>query len=111
MPNQTKISFLIYTLTFFLCFNSIFIGNTAAQVNIEPVPAPADSKYTFESISVDDTEFLSVTASSDFGDYAGYTLSDDGEKEVAFTLIDGIFTTHEFPARGKLISMRSVIMG
>ena len=101
MPNQAKISFMIYTLTLVLCFNSIFVGNTAAQVNIEPVPAPADSKYTFESISVDETEFLSVTASSDFGGFAGYTLSDDGEKEVAFTLIDGVFTKHDFPGSRK----------
>ncbi len=101
MHNQTKISFLIFTLTLFLCFNSIFVGNTAAQVNIELVPAPADSKYTFESISIDGVESLAVTASSDFGDYAGYTLSDDGEKEVAFTLLDGVFTTHDFPGSRK----------
>ena len=97
MPDQTKISFLIYTLTLLLCVNSIFVGNTAAQVNIEPVPATANSKYTFESISIDGVESLAITASSDFGDYAGYTLGDDGEKEVAFTLIDGVFTTHDFP--------------
>ena len=38
-----------------------------------------------------------MTASSDFEDYAGYTKSADGEKDVAFTLIDGVFTTYDFP--------------
>ena len=38
-----------------------------------------------------------MTASSDFEDYAGYTRSGDGEKEVAFTLIDGVFMTYDFP--------------
>ena len=38
-----------------------------------------------------------MTASSDFEDYAGYTKSADGEKEVAFTLIDGVFMTYDFP--------------
>ncbi len=38
-----------------------------------------------------------MTASSDFEDYAGYTKSPDGEKEVAFTLIDDVFTTYDFP--------------
>ena len=39
---------------------------------------------------------MSLTASSDFQDYAGYTLNADG-KEVAFTLIDGVFKTYDFP--------------
>ena len=38
-----------------------------------------------------------MAASSDFEDYAGYTRSPDGGKEVAFTLIDGVFTTYDFP--------------
>ncbi len=73
------------------------VVDTTPQVNIEPVDTPADSKWTFESIHVDGIEFLALTASSDFGDYAGYTKSADGQKEIAFTLIDGVFTTYDFP--------------
>ena len=68
-----------------------------AQVNITPVDAPADSEYTFKRIDVEGVDFLSLTASSDFEDYAGYTKSPDGEKEIAFTLIDGVFNTYDFP--------------
>ena len=53
--------------------------------------------YTFETIDVTGIEFLAVTASSDFEDYAGNTPSADGERMIGFTLIDGVFTTHEFP--------------
>ena len=90
MRTQVKTNFWVYTFTLFLCLNSFFIKNTAAQVD-------ADSNYTFESIDVPGVDFLAVTASSDFEDYAGYTKSADGEKDVAFTLIDGVFTTYEFP--------------
>ena len=38
-----------------------------------------------------------MAASNDFGDYAGNTRSPDGEKTIGFTLIDGIFTTYDFP--------------
>ena len=38
-----------------------------------------------------------MTASNDFGDYAGNTRSPDGEKRIGFTLIDGVFTTYDFP--------------
>ena len=40
---------------------------------------------------------MELTASSDFEDYAGNTRSADGEKDVAFTLINGVFTTYDFP--------------
>ena len=96
MHNQTKPSFLFYVFTLFVCLNFFFLANSAAQVSIEPIVVPADSKYTFESIDVLGVDFLALTASSDFGDYAGYTRSADGEKEVAFTLIDGVFTTYDF---------------
>ena len=66
--------------------------DTEAQVE-----APANVNYTFETIEVPGVDFLAITASSDFEDYAGYTKSADGEKEVAFTLIDGVFTTYDFP--------------
>ena len=57
--------------------------------------------FTFESIGVPGVAFLAVTASSDFEDYAGYTKSADGEKEVAFTLIDGVFMIYDFPGSQK----------
>ena len=42
-----------------------------------------------------------MAASSDFGDYAGYTLDPETGKEVAFTLIDGNFERHDFPGSQK----------
>ena len=63
----------------------------------DPVSTPSVFNYTFETISVPGIDSLAVTASSDFEDYAGYTKSADGEKDVAFTLIDGVFTTYDFP--------------
>ena len=92
-----KNSFLFYTFTLFICLNSFFLTDTDGQVNDEPVVAPASANYTFETIDVPGVDFLAVTASSDFEDYAGNTPSADGEKMVAFTLIDGVFTTYDFP--------------
>ena len=97
MHNQTKISFLLYTFTLLMCLNSFFLRDTAAQVGAEPAVAPANANYTFETIDVPGVDFLAVTASSDFEDYAGNTPSADGEKMVGFTLIDGVFTTYDFP--------------
>ncbi|MDE0688204.1 MAG: T9SS type A sorting domain-containing protein [Candidatus Poribacteria bacterium] len=97
MHTHIKTGFLLYTFVLFLCLNFFFLGNTEAQNNTEPVVASANDNYTFETIDVPNVEFLAVTASSDFEDYAGYTKSADGEKDVAFTLIDGIFTTYDFP--------------
>ena len=97
MHNQIKTSFLLCTFTLFLCLNAFFVGNTAAQVNITPIAAPDDSNYTFERIEVEGVDFLALTASSDFDDYAGYTKSADGKKMVGFTIIDGAFTTYDFP--------------
>ena len=99
MQIQIKPSFLFYTFTLFVCLNSFFIRNSAAQVTDEPVGISAN--YTFETIDVPGVEFLALTASSDFEDYAGYTLSADGEKEVGFTLIDGVFETYDFPGSQK----------
>ena len=92
MHNQIRTSFLFFTFTLLICFNAFFLINTPAQV-VESV----SDNYTFETIDVPDVDFLAVTASSDFEDYAGYTKSADGEKDVAFTLIDGVFTTYDFP--------------
>ncbi|MDE0085110.1 MAG: hypothetical protein OXU23_05320 [Candidatus Poribacteria bacterium] len=92
MLNQIKTSFLFYTFTVFMCLNSFFLMNTTAQVS-----ESVSDNYTFETIDVEGVDFLALTASSDFEDYAGYTKSADGEKEVAFTLIDGVFTRYDFP--------------
>ena len=62
-----------------------------------PGVAPPDLNYTFESIDVPGVEFLAVTASDDFGNYAGNMRSADDEKDIAFTLINGVFTTYDFP--------------
>ncbi len=92
MHTHIKTNFLFYTFTLFLCLNSFFLRNIAAQVD-ESVSA----NYIFETIDVPGVEFLEVTASSDFEDYAGNTPSADGEKTVGFTLIDGVFKTYDFP--------------
>ena len=97
MSTQIKTSFLFFMFTLFMCLNSFFLMDTAAQDNTEPVVKLASDNYTFETIDVPGVDFLALTASSDFEDYAGYTKSTDGEKEVAFTLIDGVFTTYDFP--------------
>ena len=73
-----------------------FIARLAEEVIDEPT-APDSLNYTFVSINVPGVNFLAVTASSDFEDYAGYTKNDDGTKEIAFTLIDGAFKTYDFP--------------
>ena len=97
MHNQTKISFLFFTFTLFVYFNSFFPSNTDAQTDNEPTPSPPEFTFTYESLDVPGVDFLALTASSDFEGYAGYTRSADGEKMVAFTLIDGVFTTYDFP--------------
>ena len=101
MQTQARISFLFYIFTLSMCLNSFFLGNSVAQVGDGSVIATGGSNYTIDPIHVDGVDFLAVTASSDFEDYAGYTRSPDGEKEVAFTLIDGTFTTYEFPGSQK----------
>ena len=77
-----------------------FIARPAADTD-EPDVTPADFTYTYESIDVEGVDYLALTASSDFEDYAGYTRSPDGQKEVAFTLIDGVFTIYDFPGSQK----------
>ena len=90
-------SFSFYTFTLFLCLNSFFLPTTTAQIGDGPGAGSVSENYTFETIDVPGVDFLALTASSDFEDYAGYTKSADGEKEVAFTLIDGVFMTYDFP--------------
>ena len=95
MHTHLKTRFLFFTFTLFLCLSSFFLRDTAAQVDDESVGISAS--YTFETIDVPGVDFLAVTASSDFEDYAGNTPSADGEKMVGFTLIGGVFTTYDFP--------------
>ena len=86
--------------------------DTEAQTDDEPTPSSPGFTYTYESIDVPGVDFLALTASSDFEDYAGNTKSADGQKIVGFTLIDGVFTTSTIsPARRTPISMRSGTMG
>ncbi len=97
MRNQILTSFLFYKFTLLLCLNFFFLSNTEAQTDNDPTPTSPNFTFTYESINVPDVDFLALTASSDFEDYAGYTKSADGEKMVGFTLIDGVFTTYDFP--------------
>ena len=73
------------------------IGDTAAPVEDVPAVPLVFAHYTFETIDVLGVEILVLTASSDFGDYAGHTKGADGQKIVGFTLINGVFTTYDFP--------------
>ena len=70
---------------------------TAEKFRDIAYPPPPEFDFTYESINVPGVDFLALTASSDFEDYAGYTRTPNGEKEVAFTLSDGVFTTYDFP--------------
>ncbi len=97
LHTQTKTSFLLYTITLFVCLNTFFSNNADAQSDNGSTPGSPEFTYTYESIDVPGVDFLALTASSDFEDYAGYTRSADGEKTVAFTLIDGVYTTYDFP--------------
>ena len=85
-PIKTKLPLCI-------CLIICFIGYAVARIDAE-IPI---ADYIFETIEVPGVDFLEVAASNDFGDYAGNTRSPDGEKTIGFTLIDGIFTTYDFP--------------
>ncbi len=80
-------------LPLFISLIICFTGYALAQVETE-IPI---ADYTFETIEVPGIDFLEVAASNDFGDYAGNTRTPDGEKTIGFTLIDGVFTTYDFP--------------
>ncbi len=84
-----------------LCFILCLAWYIPAEANPQPVPVLISESYipyyTFETVNLPGVDFLALTASSDFGDYAGYTRSADNGKEIAFTLIDGVFTTYDFP--------------
>ena len=87
----------LYIFIVFACASSFFLSNAAAQTQEGPALGAVADNYTYDTIDVEGVDFLALTASSDFGDYAGYTKSMDGEKDVAFTLIDGVFMTYDFP--------------
>ncbi len=84
---KTKLPLLICLII--ICFTGYAVAQMSPEIPI--------ADYTFETIEVPGVDFLEVAASNEFGDYAGNTRSADGEKEVAFTLIDGVFTRHDFP--------------
>ena len=97
MHTHIKTNFLCYIFTLYMCLTSFFLSSTDAQTDTASTPSPPEFTYTYESIDVPGVDFLELTASSDFEDYAGNTRSADGEKIVAFTLVDSIFTTYDFP--------------
>ena len=97
MFTQMKTNFLFSTFTLLMCFNVFFLKDIKAQVDPGPINTSDSVDYTFETIDVPDVDFLELTASSDFGDYTGNTPSADGSKMVGWTLIDGVFTTYDFP--------------
>ena len=84
---KAQLPLLIYLLI--ICVPSYVVAQVGTETPI--------ADYTFETIEVPDVDFLEVSASNDFGDYAGNTRSPDGEKTIGFTLIDGVFTTYDFP--------------
>ena len=88
MNHHTKIALILS-----ICLTICFIADAVAQVSTDTPIAD----YIFETIEVPGVDFLEVAASNDFGDYAGNTRSPDGEKTIGFTLIDGVFTTYDFP--------------
>ena len=77
-----------------------FVATPIDQDDEPTVPTLSELHYVFETIDVPGVEFLELTASSDFNDYAGNTRNADG-KEVGFTLIDGVFKTYDFPGSQK----------
>ena len=74
----------LYIFIVFACASSFFLSNAAAQTQEGPALGAVADNYTYDTIDVEGVDFLALTASSDFGDYAGYTKSMDGEKDVAF---------------------------
>ncbi len=94
----------------FVCLFSLFLSNTDAQTENDLTPLSPEFTYTYESVDVPGVDFLALTASSDFEDYAGYTRSADGEKMVAFTLIDAFLRHTISPVHRTLTSMRLAIM-
>ena len=86
-----------YTFILVVCLNTFFLAGTNAQVDSQPVAATSATDHTFETIDVPGVAFLELTASSDFGDFAGNTRSADGKKMVGFTIFDGEFLRHDFP--------------
>ena len=80
---------LLLLLSLIICFTGYVVSHVYAEIPI--------ADYTFETIEVPGVDFLEVSASNDFGDYAGNTRSPDGEKKIGFTLIDDVFTTYDFP--------------
>ena len=88
MDHHIKMKLFLF-ISLIICFT----GYALAQIS----PDTPIADYIFETIEVPGVDFLEVAASNDFGDYAGNTRSPDGKKKIGFTLIDGVFTTYDFP--------------
>ena len=108
---QIKPRFLFYACTLVMCLNSFFLNNTDAQTDNDPTPASPEFNYTYESIDVPEVDFLALTASSDFEDYAGYARSPDGEKRSLLHSSMAFLRPMISRVHRTLISMRSAIMG
>ncbi|RKU25396.1 hypothetical protein C6497_16175 [Candidatus Poribacteria bacterium] len=80
-----------------MCLTSFLIRDAAAQADPEPEMSSIEGYYAFQSINVPGVDFLEVAASNDFGDYAGNTRDPNSGKTIGFTLIGGVFATHDFP--------------
>ena len=105
MEHRIKTKILIIITTLIICLawhttahSNLYPPNTPLPVLISADPVSTYTEhYIYETISVPGVDFLEVTASNDFGDYAGNTQSLDGKKTIGFTLIDGVFVTYDFP--------------
>ena len=87
-------------------FLQVAIAQDDTLPSIVPASGEASMGYIFEKIEVPDVDFLELTSTNDLGDYTGNTRSPDGTKIIGFTLIDGVFSTHDFPG-----SRRTVLYG
>ena len=100
---------LIITLIVCLGWHTAVHSNNSSPPKI-PVPVtisaqpvvPHTEHYIYETITVPGVDFLEVTASNDYGHYAGNTKNADG-KLIAFTLIDEVFTTYDVPDSGQTV--------
>ncbi len=95
---QKRVKFVMaLTLCLMICFSL----DASAQEELQAVPVLISETpiphYIYESIGVPGVDFLELTSSNDHGHYAGNTLSSDGSKSIAFTLIEGEFRTYDVP--------------
>lgn len=91
--NNNRIILALLLISITTC---IQIFGYAQDINETTTNVPTIN-YIFESIVVPGIDFLEVTATNDHGHYAGNTMTPDGTKPIAFTIINGEFTTYDVP--------------